>query len=83
MSTHRYLGRGATKAGLVSRPKAWALGVMACVVVQVSTAQTLDLLQVWERARQADPQMAAAQASRATAQALRQQADSVWRPAPR
>ena len=81
MSTHRYLGRGATKAGLVSRPKAWALGVMACVVVQVSTAQTLDLLQVWERARQADPQMAAAQASRATAQALRQQADSVWRPA--
>ena len=57
------------------------MGLLAMAVVQVCTAQTLDLVQVWERARQADPQMAAAQATRSTAQALRQQADAVWRPA--
>ena len=42
------------------------MGLLAMAVVQVCTAQTLDLVQVWERARQADPQMAAAQATRST-----------------
>jgi outer membrane protein len=57
------------------------LGVLAFWLVQACSAQTLDLLQVWDRARQTDPQMAAAQANRTTSQALRQQADAVWRPA--
>lgn len=59
----------------------WSLGVLTLWLAQTCTAQPLDLLQVWDLARQSDPQMAAAQATRATSQALRQQADSVWRPA--
>jgi outer membrane protein TolC len=49
-------------------------GAQSCV------AQSLDLMQAWTRAREADPHMVAAQALRSTAQALRQQADAVWRP---
>jgi outer membrane protein len=57
-----------------------ALAMLACLGAQMSVAQPLDLMQAWTRARQTDPQMAATQAVRSTAQALRQQADAIWRP---
>ena len=50
-------------------------------IAQACAAQSLDLMQAWDRARQADPQMVATQSTRSTAQALRQQADAVWKPA--
>jgi outer membrane protein len=63
-------------------PQAWrpSLAWLALLLAHAGHAQSLDLMQVWERARLADPQMAVAQATRSSAQALRQQADSVWRP---
>ena len=79
MSTDRHHALERISAGR-SGMGAWRLGLLAWLVAQACAAQTLDLVQVWEQARQADPQMAAAQATRATAEALRQQADSVWRP---
>lgn len=79
MSAHRQVNTGASWRS-AQRRWAWPLGLWALLVVDLCAAQSLDLVQAWERARQADPQMVAAQATRSTAQALRQQADAVWRP---
>jgi outer membrane protein len=79
---NRHSGCEANRTYRASR-RHWGVTWVALAfgVAQACSAQTLDLLQVWERVRVADPQMAVAQASRATSQALRQQADAVWRPA--
>lgn len=44
------------------------------------SVQALDLLQTWEQARQHDPQMQVAQATRASVQAYEAQAKALWRP---
>jgi outer membrane protein len=44
------------------------------------SVQALDLLQIWEQARQHDPQMQVVQATRSSVQAYEAQAQSLWRP---
>ena len=45
-----------------------------------ASANALDLLETWERARTHDAQMAVVQATRGSAQAFQAQAGAVWRP---
>ena len=52
----------------------------AAVLSLCSLAQATDLLQVWEAARQHDPQGAVVDASRAAGAAQREQAAALWRP---
>jgi outer membrane protein len=44
------------------------------------SAQALDLMQIWDQARQHDPQMQVVQATRSSVQAYEAQAQSLWRP---
>lgn len=50
------------------------------LVLGMSGAQAADLVEVWQAARQHDPQMAVAQADRAAGETRRDQARSLWRP---
>ena len=76
MNTHRYPVNTPLK---FHHPRGW-WACLAFGVAQTCAAQSLDLMQAWDRVRQADPQMIATQATRSTAEALRQQADAVWKP---
>ena len=56
------------------------LGFLALALSAATAANALDLLQAWERTRAHDPQMAVAQATRASSEAYSAQAAAVWRP---
>ena len=55
-------------------------GALLAAALFVPSAQALDLLQTWEKARQHDPQMQVVQATRSSVQAFEAQAQSLWRP---
>ncbi len=56
-------------------------GALLAAALCTPAAQALDLLQIWEQARQHDPQMQVVQATRSSVQAFEAQAQSLWRPA--
>ena len=80
MNIHRHHVNRSSKGLKIHRPHG-TLVWLTFGIAQACAAQSLDLMQAWDRARQADPQMVATQSTRSTAQALRQQADAVWKPA--
>ena len=55
-------------------------GALLVAALCTPAAQALDLLQIWEQARQHDPQMQVVHATRSSVQAFEAQAQSLWRP---
>jgi len=55
-------------------------GALLAAALCAPSAHALDLLQIWEQARQHDPQMQVVQATRSSVQAYEAQAQSLWRP---
>ncbi|HNM41344.1 MAG TPA: TolC family protein, partial [Giesbergeria sp.] len=57
----------------------WRTSLLA-LALAAPTARATDLLQAWQAAQQNDRELAVARAAQATAQPLREQARSLWRP---